>query len=99
MGGGLTPAVGLHNLLEPLACRVPVVFGSHHGKAGRVASEMLRLGAGIQIDTGDRLRPILAGLLASSEHRRRLTDAAEVLLDLHRGAADRHADRIRGFVA
>ncbi len=98
VGGGLTPAVGLHNLLEPLACGVPVLFGPHHGKAARIASEFLRLGAGIEIDGPSALAGALESLLANEELRGRLAAAGENLLALHRGAADRCAREILGLL-
>ncbi len=94
VGGGLTPEVGLHNLLEPLVCGVPVVFGPHHGKAARIAAEFLRLGAGVQIDGPGGLAPALESLLADEGHRNRLASAGEELLALHRGAAERCAREI-----
>jgi len=98
VGGGLTPSVGLHNLLEPLVCGVPVVFGPHHGKAARIAAEFLRLGAGVEIDGPGGLAPALESLLGDAAYRRRLAAAGEELLTLHRGAAQRCAREIMALL-
>ena len=96
VGGGLTPDVGLHNLLEPLFCGAPVLFGHHHGKAARIASEFLRLDAGIEIRSGPALTDALRTVLSDGAERARLHDAGQRLLAEHRGAAERQADAIRG---
>jgi len=98
VGGGLTRAVGLHNLLEPMVCGVPVVFGSHHGKARRIAEELLRAGAGREIEDGAGLLRVLRELLGDPGRRAALVEAGESVLVRHRGAARRQAERIRELV-
>jgi 3-deoxy-D-manno-octulosonic-acid transferase len=99
VGGGLTPEVGLHNLIEPLVCGVPLLFGPSHGKAARVAEEVLRAGAGIEVRDGPSLLAALRTVIGDAAARGRLAAAAEGLLALHRGAAERQALRIRELVA
>jgi len=99
VGGGLTPDVGLHNLLEPLVCGAPVLFGPHHGKAHRIAAEFLRLGAGIEIAAGDGLLDAMRKTLTDDATRTRLAAAGDQLMTLHRGAARRAAERIEGLLA
>ncbi|MHC4930974.1 MAG: 3-deoxy-D-manno-octulosonic acid transferase [Planctomycetota bacterium] len=99
VGGGLTADVGLHNLLEPLVCGAPVLFGPHHGKAERVAAELLRLGAGVEIRTGDELAGALRSVLVDAATRERLAGAGQRLLALNQGAAQRQADRIVELMA
>ncbi len=99
VGGGLTPDVGLHNILEPAVCGVPVVFGPHHGKAARVASEFLERKAGVQIADGEALLGAVSSILTDAEARGRLKEAGRALFADHQGAARRQADRIRELVA
>ena len=100
VGGGLTPEVGLHNLLEPLVCGVPVLFGPHHGKAHRIAAEFLRLGAGVEIADGPRgLLDAMRRVLTDREECRRLAAAGKRLLDAHKGAADRQGAAIAELLA
>lgn len=99
VGGGLTPEVGLHNLIEPLVCGAPVLFGPHHGKAWRIAAEFLRLGAGIEVKDGASLLESLTRVLTDPASRRRLDDAGRELLELHQGATARIEQRIREWMA
>ncbi|MCZ6572751.1 MAG: hypothetical protein O7C98_06230 [Planctomycetota bacterium] len=99
VGGGLTPSVGLHNILEPALCGVPVLFGLHHGKAAAVAAEFLRHDAGLEVTDGPGLLRGLRSVLTDPATRARLVRGAAQLLRTHRGAAQRQADRIREIVA
>jgi 3-deoxy-D-manno-octulosonic-acid transferase len=99
IGGGFTPDVGLHNLIEPLVCGVPVLFGPHRGKAARVAHEVLRLGAGVELAGGPALLEALRRVLTDEEAARRVAAAGEEVLKLNQGAAGRQADRIHGAVS
>jgi len=105
VGGGLTPDVGLHNILEPAVCGVPVVFGSVHGKAARVAAEFLARAAGVEIRVdsedlaGSELLAAVRAVLTDSAEHERLRVASTALLEQHRGAAERQAALIRELVA
>jgi 3-deoxy-D-manno-octulosonic-acid transferase len=99
VGGGLTPEVGLHNLLEPLVCSAPVLFGPHHGKAERIAAELLRLGAGIEVGGKEALLDAARRVLGDEPTRERLAAAGRELLQLNRGAAERQANRILELAA
>ncbi len=99
VGGGLTPEVGLHNILEPIVCGAPVLFGPSHGKAHRIAQEFLERGAGLELADGAALLPALRRILGDPEERARLHRAAEALLKENRGAAERQARSIRELVA
>ena len=98
VGGGLTPDVGLHNLLEPLVCGAPVLFGPHRGKARRIAEEGLRAGAGLEVSDGPALLETLRVLLTDAGRHARLVERGKAMLAGHEGAAQRQADRIRELV-
>ena len=95
VGGGFTPEVGLHNLIEPLVCGAPVLFGPHRGKAARVAHEILRLGAGVEIKDGGALLDTMRRVLTDPDTASRLGRAGKTLLEFHQGAAERQAVWIR----
>jgi len=99
VGGGWTPDVGLHNLLEPLVCGVPVLFGPHHGKASRIAAEIVREGAGIEVADGGAFAEALRALIAGPERRAAIVRAGEGLLTRHHGAAARVLARLDALVA
>jgi len=99
IGGGLTPDVGLHNLIEPLVCGVPVLFGPHRGKAARVAHEVLRLGAGVEVADGTALCDAMRRILTDAEAARRFAEAGQAVLRLNQGAAARQAERIHEAVS
>jgi 3-deoxy-D-manno-octulosonic-acid transferase len=99
VGGGLTPEVGLHNVIEPLVCEVPVLMGPHRGKARRLAEEVLRAGAGLEVKDGAALRDALRALLLDPARRQALAAAGHGLLAAHRGAAERQARRIAELVS
>ena len=99
VGGGLTPEVGLHNILEPAVCGVPVVFGDVHGKAARVAAEFLARSAGVEIHSGAELPGAVEKVLTDPAEHERLRVASAALLDAHRGAAEKQAVMIRELVA
>jgi 3-deoxy-D-manno-octulosonic-acid transferase len=94
VGGGLTPEVGLHNLVEPLVCGAPLLFGHHHGKAHRIAAEVSRARCGIEVKDGAELLAAVRRVLRDPETRTALVDASHTMLARHRGAAVRLAARI-----
>ncbi|MHC4939526.1 MAG: 3-deoxy-D-manno-octulosonic acid transferase [Planctomycetota bacterium] len=98
IGGGFTPDVGLHNLIEPLVCGAPVLFGPHRGKAARVAHELLRLGAGVELSGGEALLKTIRRILTEPETAAKLAAAGARVLKLHQGAAERQAARIAELV-
>ncbi|MFI5401655.1 MAG: 3-deoxy-D-manno-octulosonic acid transferase [Planctomycetota bacterium] len=99
VGGGLTPEVGLHNVIEPLVCEVPVLMGPHRGKARRLAEEVLRAGAGLEVKDGPDLAGALRSLLLDPARREALAAAGRELLRAHRGAAERQAARLAELVS
>jgi 3-deoxy-D-manno-octulosonic-acid transferase len=99
VGGGFTPEVGLHNVIEPLVCGAPVLMGPHRGKARRLAEEVLRAGAGLEVRDAAALTKALATLLRDPARREALAARGRDLLSAHRGAAERQANRIAELLA
>ncbi len=93
VGGSLVPTGG-HNLLEPAACGVPVIFGPHMDNFREIASLVLRGGGGMQVDDGAGLRSALRSLLTDSGRRAAMgEDGARLILD-NSGSTARHMEVI-----
>ena len=90
VGGGLG-GTGLHNVLEPAAAGLPVVFGPRHDRADARA---LASAAGGLVSPAGALADTLAGL-ARPPRRRRHARAARAFVEAGAGAADRTADLLR----
>lgn len=87
VGGTLVP-VGGHNLLEPLAAGVPVLFGPHTGHVVELAQELLRAGAGERVADAAALGQAWAALVANPDERARRVACGRRLIDANRGALD-----------
>ncbi|WP_419857992.1 3-deoxy-D-manno-octulosonic acid transferase [Candidatus Palauibacter irciniicola] len=90
VGGGLG-GTGLHNVLEPAAAGLPVVFGPRHDRAD--ARALASAGGGLVSPAG-ALADTLAGL-ARPPRRRRHARAARAFVEAGAGAAARTADLLR----
>jgi len=99
VGGGFTPEVGLHNVIEPLVSGAPVLMGPNRGKARRLAEEVLRAGAGLEVGDGATLVGALRSLLRDPERRKAVAAAGRDLLAAHRGAAERQARSLVELIA
>ncbi|WP_420633567.1 3-deoxy-D-manno-octulosonic acid transferase [Candidatus Palauibacter sp.] len=87
VGGGLG-GTGLHNVLEPAAAGLPVLFGPHHDRTDALA--LVRAGGGLSCSAG-ALAATLAGL-ADPAARARHGRAARAFVEADTGAATRTAD-------
>ncbi len=90
VGGGLG-GTGLHNVLEPAAAGLPVVFGPRHDRAD--ARGLASAGGGLVSPAG-ALADTLTGL-ARPPRRRRHARAARAFVEAGAGAAARTADLLR----
>jgi 3-deoxy-D-manno-octulosonic-acid transferase len=89
VGGSLVP-VGGHNVLEPAALGLPVLFGPHmHNFLPAQAALLDARGAQTVADAG-ALATALVSLFAQSERRRDRGAAAAAALTPHRGALAAH---------
>lgn len=90
VGGGLG-GTGLHNVLEPAAAGLPVVFGPRHDRAD--ARALAAAGGGLVSPAG-ALADTLTGL-ARPPRRRHHARAARAFVEAGAGAAARTADLLR----
>lgn len=76
IGGGFGKAI--HNLLEPIAFGLPVIFGPRHQKF-QEALALKRSGGGFAIKDPEELRPIFEKLLQEADYQQASTAALNYL--------------------
>lgn len=97
VGGSLVP-VGGHNVLEPAAAAVPVVFGPHTDHVAGPAETLLRAGGGYRVRDAADLTRVVRELLADPSRRRRMTEAAAGVVRANAGALERSVDLVLSVV-
>ena len=75
VGATLVP-LGGHNLLEPAACAIPVLFGPHTENVRASAAALLRTGGGMVVHDGDELARKWLELLENPQERAQTGAAA-----------------------
>jgi 3-deoxy-D-manno-octulosonic-acid transferase len=88
VGGSLVP-VGGHNVLEPAAAGLPVLFGPHMGNFEAARALLLERGAALTVANGDALAHELAALLADPARRAHMGAAGREAVRANRGALRR----------
>ncbi len=93
VGGSLVP-VGGHNLLEPIAAGVPVLYGPHTEHVAEIATALERSGAGLRVRNANSLGRSFADLALQPEERARRVALGRRFVDANRGALQRAADLV-----
>lgn len=93
IGGGFAP-LGGQNLIQPLAHGKPVIHGPHMMNFRDVAEEAQRVGATSIAADATALADQLASHLQDQALREKMGEAGRELVERHRGASQRYADRI-----
>ena len=93
VGGSLVDS-GCHNIIEPIACHLPTLFGPSTYNFADVAPKALAAGAAQQIQTPEDWATTTLTLLDSLEERRKMSDCAHTFILQHRGASKRIAQAI-----
>lgn len=88
VGGSLVPTGG-HNLLEPAAQGLPIIFGPHVYNAQDIADMFVELGACRQVEDAAELATTIAWLIENPHEAAQLGQKALALLDKNRGALGR----------
>ncbi len=88
VGGSLVP-VGGHNILEPAALGLPVLFGPHMHNFVAARALLLEQGAAIQIEAADGLGTQLKALFGDPARRQRMGLAGKDAVEANRGALRR----------
>ncbi len=94
VAGSFTQKIGGHNLLEPAAYGVPLLFGPYTHSQPELARVVLAAGAGRQVRT-EELGGALLRLLASGEERATMRKAALELTKSYCGATQRTYEELQ----
>ena len=86
--------IGGHNLLEPAAYGVPVLFGPYFESARTIAEDLLACGGGRRVSGKEELKEVLNKLLKDSCERTDMGNKARGLLQKNQGAVARYLDLI-----
>jgi 3-deoxy-D-manno-octulosonic-acid transferase len=97
VGGSLVP-VGGHNVLEPAAVGVPVLFGPHTETVSDPAAALVRAGGGARVADASALGDELARLLGDAGARAGMAEAASRIVRASRGALERSVTLLLGVL-
>lgn len=93
VGGSLVEKGG-HNILEPAAAGVPVVFGPHMSNFAKVAKDFLAHHAAVQVKDGDELTGVLISLFEDANRARAIGERGRALIAKSAGATARTVEEI-----
>lgn len=96
--GGSLVDVGGHNLLEPAALGVPVVFGPHMFNFAVIAALFLKEGAARQADDAAAVAAIVREWFADPGLRVRIGAAGRRVVEGNRGALDKTMDAVAALL-
>jgi 3-deoxy-D-manno-octulosonic-acid transferase len=85
VGGSMIPHGG-HNVLEPCALGVPVIFGPHMFNFRGISQLTLEKGAGIQVENEQELLDTVKNFLADPNLRFKIGEAGRALIKENKGA-------------
>ena len=97
VGATLVP-LGGHNLLEPAACGIPVLFGPHTENVRASAAALLRTGGGMVVHDGDELAQHWLELLEDPRKRAQTGAAARQAVSECAKAVDRTLDVVDRWI-
>ncbi|MGB5686866.1 MAG: 3-deoxy-D-manno-octulosonic acid transferase [Candidatus Electrothrix sp.] len=95
--GGSLVSQGGHNPIEPAIHGVPVLFGPHMEDFSEIAHELLDCGGGKMV-TKDSFADILVALLTDKKARAMMGQAAQELVEGHRGGVQRHVQAVQDLL-
>jgi 3-deoxy-D-manno-octulosonic-acid transferase len=97
VGGSLVP-VGGHNVLEPIAMKVPVFNGPYFHNFKAICRDLQEAGAIEMANNVDELIQKIAHLHQNKQRKNLLVKNAMSVLDLNKGAVARYAGKIEGIL-
>ncbi|UOO81982.1 lipid IV(A) 3-deoxy-D-manno-octulosonic acid transferase [Uruburuella testudinis] len=92
--GGSLVDTGCQNIIEPIACGVPTLFGPSTYNFADACQGALQAGAAKQIADAEQWRHAVTEWLAHPEQRAQYAGRAEAFVARHRGASARMAAKI-----
>ncbi len=93
VGGSLVPTGG-HNMLEPAALAIPVLFGPFVHNFTEISERLLSKKAAIQVSDEQMLAQQVINLLQHSEQRDLMGSAGRAFVEQNQGAVDEVSQRI-----
>ena len=101
VGGSLIPirGIGGHNILEPCAVGVPVIFGPNMGNFLEISEITLTAGAGFQVNDEAALIVQLRHLLNDAHLRSSVGERGRMMVDQNAGATQQTCDLITPLLA
>lgn len=97
VGGTLVP-VGGHNLLEPAALGVPVLFGPYTANCTAIAGDMLQRSAAEQVQSADGLAEQVLHWFTDTASARKAGQLGQSLVKQNRGALQNLLELIRPYL-
>ena len=88
VGGSLVP-IGGHNLLEPAAFGIPVLFGPHTHNFEFMSESILNVGGGVRVQNAGELLETMSLFLSDPDFRMGMGDSAKAFVTGNRGALGR----------
>lgn len=88
VGGSLVP-VGGHNVIEPAAIGVPIVFGPYMSNFKEIGKGLLDVNGAIQCTDSDLLRQAIEKLLKNTQYRQEIAGNAKAFVLNSQGALGR----------
>lgn len=98
VGGSLVP-VGGHNVLEPAAAGVPVLYGPHMFNFAEIGRKLKDAGGGIQVADVGELTRRMGELLRQRDLRADMGRAACGFVQANRGAVQHTTELLAGLIA
>jgi 3-deoxy-D-manno-octulosonic-acid transferase len=87
--GGSLVDIGGHNVLEPAAAGVPVVFGPHMHNFVAISQMLLAADAAVQVQDAQGLAEVVGRWLGDASERTRIGENGRRVFEANRGALDR----------
>ena len=97
VGGSLVP-VGGHNVLEPAALELPILFGPNMFNFAETSHKLLAAEAAWQVTDAAELAAKAGRLLADAELRQTMGQRGKAVVHANRGALSRLLESIEGLM-
>nr|CRI45626.1 3-deoxy-D-manno-octulosonic acid transferase [Chlamydia pneumoniae] len=98
VGGTFDPKIGGHNLLEPLQCEVPLIFGLHITSQSELAQRLLLSGAGLCLDEIEPIIDTVSFLLNNQEVREAYVQKGKVFVKAETASFDRTWRALKSYI-
>ncbi len=92
--GGSLVSTGGHNVLEPAALGVPVLFGPHMFNFEKIAQLLVAADGGVQVDNSNGLAEQVIRFFSDEAYRLSIGQNARALVENNRGAVNKVLSRL-----